>query len=105
MPRTPEVCTSAFCPPSDDPIGLTNYRSIWRTLAVTLCLLLSFTTATAQSSTATLSGTVSDQNGAVIPGANVAVINIAQGFQRTTITNGEGIFVVPLLPPGAYTVK
>jgi hypothetical protein len=70
-----------------------------------LCLLLSFITAAAQSSTATLSGTVSDQNGAVIPGADVAVINIAQGFQRTAITNGEGIFVVPLLPPGAYTVK
>jgi hypothetical protein len=80
-------------------------RSFWRTLAVTLCLLFSFITATAQSSTATLSGTVSDQNGDMIPGANVAVINVAQGFQRTTTTNAEGIFVVPLLPPGAYTVK
>jgi hypothetical protein len=70
-----------------------------------LCLLLSFITVNAQSSTATLSGTVIDQNGALIPGANVAVINIAQGLQRNTITNAEGVFVVPLLPPGIYTVK
>lgn len=112
MPRTPEVCSPAFCPLSDDSTGddSTNdlsdcRRSLWRTLAITLFLLLSFITATAQSSSATLSGTVSDQNGAVIPGANVAVINIAQGFQRTTITNDEGVFVVPLLPPGRYTVK
>ena len=33
------------------------------------------------------------------------MISIAQGFQRTTATNDEGIFVVPLLPPGNYTVK
>ena len=117
MPRTPEVCPSAFCPLSDDSTkddsrkgdstnGLTDpRRSVWRLLPVTLCLLFSFITAIAQSSTATLSGTVSDQNGAVIPGATVAVINIAQGFQRTAVTNTEGLFVVPLLPPGTYTVK
>src|SRR5689334_2785841 len=59
----------------------------------------------AQGATATLSGVVTDQNGAVIAGVNIAVISIAQGFQRTTTTNDEGIFVVPLLPPGNYTVK
>jgi len=59
----------------------------------------------AQGATATLSGVVTDQTGAVITGVNVAVISIAQGFQRTTTTNDEGIFVVPLLPPGNYTVK
>ncbi len=117
MPRTPEVCSSAFCPRSDDstteestPDESTNdliarQRLLCRTLAITLCLLIFSITAIAQSSTATLSGTVSDQNGDVIPGASVAVINIAQGFQRTAISNSEGVFVVPLLPPGTYTVK
>ena len=77
-----------------------------------VCVLLSFgflstaaNTVYAQSANATLSGVVTDQNGAVIQGVNIAVISIAQGFQRTTTTNGEGIFVVPLLPPGTYTVK
>ena len=59
----------------------------------------------AQSATATLSGTVTDEAGAVIPGVNITVINIAQGFQRSAVTNGEGIFVVPLLPPGNYIGK
>ncbi len=107
MPRTPEVCSSAFCPRSDEsalnliaPQGLLRYL-----LSLTLCLLLSFITGNAQTSSSTLSGTVTDQHGAVIRGANVAVINIAQGIQRNVVTNDEGVFVVPVLPPGTYTVK
>src|SRR6185503_1958810 len=79
-----------------------------RLIALVVCLLLSFiflNSVYAQGATATLSGVVIDQTGAVIPGANIAVISIAQGFQRTTAANNEGIFVVPLLPPGNYTVK
>src|ERR1051326_9052125 len=46
----------------------------------------------AQGATATLSGTVMDQNGAVIPGANITVLNIGKGFQRTTTTGDDGTF-------------
>jgi outer membrane receptor protein involved in Fe transport len=81
-------------------------------IALVVCLLLSIsflnslsTNVYAQSATATLSGVVIDENGAVISGANIAVISIAQGFQRTADTNDEGSFVVSLLPPGNYTVK
>lgn len=73
-----------------------------------LCFVLVISIAnsvSAQSATATLSGVVIDENGAVISGANIAVISIAQGFQRTADTNEEGSFVVSLLPPGNYTVK
>jgi len=59
----------------------------------------------AQNATATLSGTVVDQNDAVLPAVNISVISLAQGFQRLTTTNGEGHFVVPLLPPGTYVIK
>lgn len=85
MPRLRDLCPCVICP-------------------LTLLLLLPLSVY-AQGATATLSGVVTDQTGAVIPGVNVAVISIAQGFQRTTTTNDEGIFVVPLLPPGNYTVK
>ncbi|HKN83764.1 MAG TPA: carboxypeptidase-like regulatory domain-containing protein, partial [Pyrinomonadaceae bacterium] len=65
----------------------------------------SFVAVHAQSSTATLSGTVMDQAGAVIPDVNIAVISVAQGFQRSTTTGSDGVFVVPSLPPGNYIVK
>ena len=61
--------------------------------------------ARAQSATATLSGTVVDERGAVIVGALVTVSNAATGLQRQVETNGEGQFSFPLLPPSAYTVR
>jgi hypothetical protein len=58
-----------------------------------------------QSSTATLRGIVVDENDAVIPAVNVAVINISRGILRHATTDQSGDFTVPLLPPGSYTVK
>ena len=58
----------------------------------------------AQSSSATLSGTVEDQNGGLIAGASVMIINTSTGLQRTATTNEQGGFTVPLLPP-ALTAK
>src|ERR1044072_5642658 len=98
MPRLRDVYPCVVCP-------LVNAS---RLTALVVCLLISFTfvkSAYGQGATATLSGVVTDQTGAVIPGAGIAVISIAQGFQRTSATNDEGIFVVPLLPPGNYNVK
>jgi hypothetical protein len=84
--------------------------SFFKRLTILLSILLvlisvSASVAHAQSPTATLTGTVTDQNDAVVPGVNIAVISIAQGFQRSTVSDGEGAYVVPLLPPGNYTVK
>ncbi|HEY6247809.1 MAG TPA: TonB-dependent receptor [Pyrinomonadaceae bacterium] len=59
----------------------------------------------AQNATATLTGTVVDQNNAVLTNVNISVISIARGFQRSVVTNSAGQFVVPLLPPGTYIVK
>ena len=60
--------------------------------------------ALAQSSTATLSGTVADQAGAIVAGASIALVNVAQGSQRLTTSNSEGRFVFPSLPPGQYSL-
>jgi len=65
---------------------------------------LSFASTFAQSATATLSGTVIDQNGAVVPGANITVTNTATGLSRKAITNEQGSFSIPLLPPSTYTI-
>jgi hypothetical protein len=54
--------------------------------------------------TTSLSGTVTDASGAIIPGANVAVKNVATGTSFETVTNENGYFSVPALNPGTYSV-
>jgi hypothetical protein len=74
-----------------------------RTLAFAAVLLL-VPTARAQSPAATLGGTVLDENGAVVPAVEITVLNLSTAVQRHAVTGGEGAFVVPLLPPGRYTL-
>src|SRR6266545_6246088 len=62
-------------------------------------------TVAAQSSTATLSGTITDQNSAAIPGVEMTITNTATRFKRDTKTNDEGSFTVALLPPATYTIS
>lgn len=49
-------------------------------------------------------GTVTDQRGAVIAGAEVIVVNKGTGNARHVTTDSEGNYSVPSLPPGAYHV-
>jgi hypothetical protein len=75
---------------------------------VTFLLILSLlcvAPAIAQSPTGTINGIVLDPSGAAIAGAQVVVVNDATGIQYTTKTNGEGIYVVPNLPPGPYRIQ
>jgi outer membrane receptor protein involved in Fe transport len=61
--------------------------------------------AMAQATTGTLRGTVVDPNGGVVVGATVTVKNEATGTASTPVTtSSEGVFEVPQLLPGAYTV-
>jgi hypothetical protein len=56
--------------------------------------------------TATLTGTVTDASGGVLPGAAVTVSSEAViGGSRTTVTDENGTFRFPALPPGTYSVK
>lgn len=52
--------------------------------------------------TATLVGTVTDQSGARVAGAQVTVVNTATGFTSNTVTTPEGDYYVPYLIPGPY---
>ena len=54
--------------------------------------------------TTSLSGTVTDTSGAIIPGATVVVKSVATATQFDTVTNESGYFSVPALDPGTYTV-
>jgi hypothetical protein len=59
----------------------------------------------AQTVTGTISGTVVDPQGQVIPGATVTVVSEATNDARTTVTDARGDFQVTSLQPGQYTVK
>ena len=51
-----------------------------------------------------MSGSVVDQDNAVLPGVSVVVRNEATGAERMVTTGPEGRFIVPTLAPGVYTV-
>src|ERR1051325_3973796 len=72
-----------------------------------LCLLLSgyfVHSVYSQSATATLSGAVEDEQGAVIPGVTVAILNVDTSLRREATTSESGSFTFTLLPPGRYTI-
>lgn len=69
-----------------------------------LSLLLSSTLVFAQSATATLSGSVVDQQDSVVNGVKITVQNDATSLKREVTSNDAGRFVVPVLPPGNYTL-
>jgi len=57
-----------------------------------------------QITTGTIQGTVSDANGAAVPGASVEIKNVDTNLTKTTTSDDEGRFVALQLPPGRYTV-
>jgi Carboxypeptidase regulatory-like domain/TonB dependent receptor len=68
--------------------------------------VLSFcSTMRAQLPTATLNGTVTDPQGAVIAGAKVVITDTATGASREVTTAGDGGYAVTDLTPGTYTVR
>jgi len=58
----------------------------------------------AQATTGTISGTVSDESKAVLPGVTVTVRNTETGATRTLVTDDHGRFRALSLPPGEYAV-
>jgi len=60
--------------------------------------------ALAQTTSATLTGTVFDASGGVVVNATVSLKNEASGDLRATTSNGEGYFTFAAVPPGTYSV-
>src|ERR1700722_9740968 len=58
----------------------------------------------AQEFRATLSGTVTDSTGAVVPGATVVVKETQTGAINRTLSDSSGQYVVPFLSPGDYSI-
>src|SRR6476620_1505304 len=71
-------------------------------LTVLACLLC--TPVTAQVTTGTIVGTVSDTNG-VVPGASITIKEVNRGTSDTSVTDASGIYTAPFLTPGTYSVE
>jgi hypothetical protein len=56
-------------------------------------------------SSGTIVGTVTDPSGALIAGATITVTDPATKSTRTTVSNKQGQYIVPDVPPGVYDVK
>ncbi len=65
-------------------------------------LFLGGSTAFGQGTSASLTGQVTDNSGAVVPGATVTATNTDTGLAQTATSNGEGIYLIVPLPPGHY---
>src|SRR5437867_3387662 len=51
-----------------------------------------------------ITGRVNDKSGGVLPGVTVTATNVATNVSSTTVTTGEGLYTIPYLTPGTYTV-
>ena len=83
-------------------------RRVIKTIVCAAVFALGFTISVpvcAQVSGASLSGSVTDAQSAVIPGASVSIKNSATGIVVDVISNEAGFYTAPNLPPGDYEVS
>jgi hypothetical protein len=70
-----------------------------------IALLLTPLAIMAQSDLASVTGTISDPSGAVIPSAVVTITNESTGAARSATSNSAGLYLIPGVAPGRYTVS
>jgi hypothetical protein len=71
-----------------------------------LTILATASTVLAQvATTGQIVGTVQDQSGAIVPGVNLELQNLATKATQAAISSADGGFIFPTLPPGTYTLK
>lgn len=79
-------------------------KNILRAGAAAMLLLAMFATANAQEFRGSLTGNVTDPNGAALPGVTVEIKNVETNVAATATTNEDGGYSFPLLQPGKYTL-
>ena len=78
-----------------------------RFLLVLAALLIMATSLFAQTETTTgsINGVISDNTGGALPGVTVTATNTQNGLTRNAVTEGDGTYTIPQLPPGTYRVE
>jgi hypothetical protein len=87
--------------------ALSGGRGVRRRLGWTALLFLlgSVIAVAGQSTSATLTGTVVDPTSALLPGANIELVQIDGLVRRSALSTADGTFVIPVLPPGRYVLR
>ena len=84
--------------------------ALFSVLALAICaivfagLLVLVPSASAQKTSGTITGTVTDPSGAVVAGAAISIVNNRTGASRESTTNEQGSFSFPELDPGTYRI-
>jgi carboxypeptidase family protein len=76
-----------------------------RSLLIVAVVITFASLALGQTSRGTVSGTVTDPNGALISGAEITLTSAATKLNRTTTTNTEGFYRFEAVDPGTYSLK
>src|SRR5438128_9791111 len=85
---------------------VTRLRSFGRFVTVIVATIaLGTSLVVAQTSTATILGTVRDISGALVPGVSITVKHTESGLTRSVVSSERGGYNVPLLPVGAYEIN
>ncbi len=82
-----------------------RFSDLFRITVLSMAILLGAAiTGNAQNITATMTGTVTDASGSVVPGAQVSLSNELSGDERKTVTNSAGYYTFAAVPAGSFTL-
>src|SRR6266566_7297372 len=84
---------------------MSSLRRMARVLAAISILFLLFPGAPAQTTAGRILGSISDQTGAAVVGAQVTITDVQHGTSRSLVTTQTGDYVAPDLPAGSYKVR
>src|SRR5215831_11397655 len=70
-----------------------------------MCVLITCSAVLAQTSTAQISGTITDATGSAVPGASIKATQTATGAARTVVSGADGGYILPNLSVGPYTLE
>ena len=84
---------------------LVAYGWGWRPVLVALLLAVFPALSSAQTTSASVSGSVEDSQGGVLPGVTVTMTSRTQGNTMTAVTDTAGRFVFPIVRPDTYTLQ
>ena len=79
-----------------------GFATLFATWIVVLCF--AFLSGNAQDFRAVLTGQVTDPSGAVVKNATITAVNVESGTPYTTHTTDKGVYTIPYVLPGSYTV-